>query len=296
MNDHVRKIRSAVTAFLAAAICMPLASFCTFAQAGAPASQAAAGKPLAFEVISIRKDASAPTGRDEIAVRPDGWHMAHGSLMAPLLTAYVPTTPDAMMYTTATLVGIPDWMRTELYDIDAKVAPSDLAAWQDPARQRAMVRTMMQAVLADRCKLVVHRGTKEVAVYSLVIGKGGPKLKAAVLADPHPGATPIPGGGEFLANDGAGNAAFYDAPVRALAVVLSNLAERPVEDRTGLTGLYDMSFRRPRAGGPSTEPDTAANPAPTIFDVAESFGLRLEPAKTSVETLVIDHIERPSEN
>src|SRR6185312_12906084 len=162
--------------------------------------------------------------------------------------------------------------------------------------QRVMLRAMIQALLAERCKLAVHRGSKDVAVYSLVIAKGGPKLKAAVPGDPHPGATPIPGGGEFLGNDGTGRAAFYDAPVRALAVVLSNLAERPVEDRTGLTGLYDMSFRRPRAGGPSTAPETADNPAPTIFDVAESFGLKLEPGKTSVETLVIDHIERPSEN
>src|SRR6185437_4844211 len=218
----------------------------------------------AFEVVSIRRDSS-PAHGEEIAVTRDGWHMEHGSLMAPLLTAYVPTTPDAMMYTTATLAGIPDWMRTELYDIDAKVAPADLQAWQDLARQRAMLRSMMQALLADRCKLVVHRGTKDVAVYSLVIGKGGPKLKPAVPGDPHPGATPIPGGGEVLSNDGAGNASFYDAPVRALVVVLSNLAERPVEDRTGLTGLYDMSFHRQLAGAgaPSPEPDLG----PTIFDV-----------------------------
>jgi uncharacterized protein (TIGR03435 family) len=262
------------------------------AEAQAPAAKDSIEKPLAFEVVSIRKDLSITVGRDEIAVTQDGWHMAHGSLMAALLTAYVPTTPDAMMYTTATLVGVPDWMRTDLYNIDAKVAQSDLAAWQDPAKQRAMLRTMMQALLAERCKLVVHRGTKEVPVYSLVIGKGGPKLKAAVPGEPHPGGTPIPGGGEFLSNDGTGKAAFYDAPVRALAVVLSNLAERPVEDKTGLTGLYDMSFRRPRAGAPSTELD----PNPTIFEVVESFGLKLEPAKSSVETLVIDHIEKPSEN
>jgi uncharacterized protein (TIGR03435 family) len=277
-----------LVAVLTAGILVPAAA----AHAQAPAAQASVEKPLGFEVVSIRKDTSITVGRDEIAVTRDGWHTAHGSLMTALLTAYVPTTPDAMMYTTATLAGIPDWMRTELYDIDAKVAPSDLAAWQDPARQRVMVRTMMQTMLADRCKLAVHRGTKEVAVYSLVIGKGGPKLKAAVPGDPHPGATPIPGGGEFLTNDGTGKAAFYDAPVRALAVVLSNLAERPVEDNTGLTGLYDMSFSRPRAGAPSTELD----PNPTIFEVVESFGLKLEPAKTSVETLVIDHIERPSEN
>jgi uncharacterized protein (TIGR03435 family) len=185
-------------------------------------------------------------------------------------------------------------VRTEIYDIDAKVPEANLAAWQNPAAQPAMLRTMMQAMLADRCKLVVHRGSKEVAVYSLMVGKNGPKLKAAVPGDPHPGAVPLPGGGEFLPNDGTGAASFYDAPISALAVVLSNLAGRPVEDKTGRTGRYDMSFRRPRPGAPSTESEP--NPPPTIFEVAESFGLKLEPAKTSVETLNIDHIEKPSEN
>lgn len=290
MNGYMGRIRvGALTVFVAAG-CMALSAISAVAQ-----TPDANAKPLAFEVISIRKNLSPKPG-EEIAVTRDGWHMEHGSLMAPLLTAYVPTTPDAMMYTTATLAGIPDWMRTETYDIDAKVAPADLEAWHDPAKQRTMLRAMMQTLLTERCKLVVHPGTKDVAVYSLVIGKGGPKLKAAVPGDPHPGATPIPGGGEFLGNDGTGKAAFYDAPVRALAVVLSNLAERPVEDRTGLTGLYDMSFRRPRAGGPATEVDSGADPPPTIFGVAESFGLKLVPGKSSVETLVIDHIERPSEN
>jgi uncharacterized protein (TIGR03435 family) len=287
------------TLLLAAALTTGILAPAALAQAGPTAqAPAATDKPLAFEVVSIRRDASSTLeARGEKAgVTPDGWHAERISLLAALLTAYVPTTPDAMMYTTSTIAGIPDWMRTETYNVDAKVSQSDLAAWQDPATQRAMLRTMMQTMLADRCKLAVHRASREVAVYSLVVGKGGPKLKEAVPGDPHPGAVQIPGGGEFLGNDGSGNAAFYDAPVRALAVVLSNLAERPVEDKTGLTGRYDMVFRRPRAGAPSTEPDSASNPAPSIFEVVEGFGLKLEPAKSSVETLVIDHVEKPSEN
>ncbi len=270
---------------------MATAPFCTLAQT--PAEN---DKPLAFEVVSIRPDPSSTLGHDQIAVTPDGWRMAHVPLMAALTTAYVPTTSDAMMYTVSTLAGIPDWVRTEIYTIDAKVPESDLAAWQNPATQPAMLRTMLQATLADRCKLAVHRASREVAVYSLVVGKNGPKLKAAEPGDPHPGATPLPGGGEFLPNDGSGTAAFYDAPIRALAVVLANLAGRPVKDKTGLTGRYDMSFRRPRPGAPSTEPDSMSNPPPTIFEVARGFGLKLEPAKSSVETLIIDHIERPSDN
>ena len=221
--------------------------------------------------------------------------MTHGTLQGALLNAYVPTS-DAMMYTVSTLVGIPDWMGTEMYSIDAKVAEADLAAWQNPANQPAMLRTMLQTMLADRCKLAVHRGSKNVTVYLLVVGKGGPRLKTSVPGETHPRAIEIPGGGEFLGNDGTGTASFYAAPVKALAVVLSNFAGRPVVDKTGLTGRYDMSFRRPHPGGPSTEPDSTSNPPPTIFEVAESFGLKLVPAKSSVETLVVDHVERPSEN
>ena len=250
------------------------------------------GKSISFEVVSIRREPAEVLGHDEIQVTRDGWRMERAPLMAVLTTAYVPTTPDAMMYTVSTMAGIPDWVRTEVYSVDAKVSAADLPAWHDPAQQQAMLRSMLQAMLADRCGLKVHRGTKEVAVYLLVVAKGGAKLKDAVPGERHAGTSAIPGGGEFLPNDGAGNASFYDAPVRALAVVLSNLVGRPVEDRTGLTGRYDMVFRRPRAGGPSTEPDAG----PTIFDVVHDLGLKLEPSKGEVETLVVDRVERPSEN
>jgi uncharacterized protein (TIGR03435 family) len=282
--------RSIRIAALFAAISLPAAH----AQSAPPAGEPAL--PLTFEVVSIRPDPSSTPGHDQITITPDGWHMAHGNLQAALLTAYVPTTSDSMMYTVSTLVGIPDWVSTTFYNIDARISESDLAAWQNPALEPEMLRTMMQAMLADRCKLVVHRGSKEVAVYSLVTGKSGPKLKAAVPGDPHPGATPLPGGGEFLDNDGTGTMHFYGAPIAALAVVLSNMAGRPVEDHTGLTGRYDMAMRRPRPGAPSMDPDSGSDPVPTIFSVVADLGLKLEPAKTSVETLVVDHIERPTQN
>ena len=285
----MKKVLLTQPAFLLVIASATIVSFCSSAQA--PVTN---DKPLAFEVVSIRRDTASTLEqrRQGVGVTQDGWHAESVSLLGALLTAYVPTTPDAMMYTMSTIAGIPDWMRTETYDIDAKVGQADLAAWQNPATQQAMLRAMMQAMLAERCKLAVHRGSKNVEVYSLVIAKGGPKLKEAVPGDAHPGATQLPGGGEFLPSVGDGNVAFYNAPVRALAVVLSNLAERPVEDRTGLIGRYDMVFRRPRPGAPSTEPDAG----PTIFDVVSELGLKLEPGKSSVETLVVDHVERPSEN
>ena len=259
-------------------------------------AQAPADSSLAFEIVSIRPDPGATPGHDQAGTTPDGWHLVHGQIIAALLTAYVPTTPDAMMYTGSTLVGVPDWVKTELYTIDAKVAQANLAAWRDPLVQSAMLRAMTRAMLADRCKLVVHRSTKEVTVYSIVVGKGGARLQDAAKAEAHAGGFQIPGGGEFVQNDGQGNMAFYDAPVQALAVVFANIAGRPVQDETGLTGRYDMKFRRPALGAAAMEADQGPNPPPTIFEVAESFGLKLVARKSTVETLTIDHIERPSAN
>ena len=116
----------------------------------APAIQAHNEKPLAFEVVSIRPDLSSAPGHEQITVTPDGWRMTHGLLMTPLLTAYVPTTSDAMMYTVSTLTGVPDWVRTEIYNIDAKVAEPDLSAWQNPATQPAMLRTMISNLEARK--------------------------------------------------------------------------------------------------------------------------------------------------
>lgn len=279
--------------FLAAVLAAAMLARASLAQT--PAPDQPTPKPLAFEVVSIRPDPTGDAAHGQVRVTPDGWHMAHSTFLAALLTAYVPTA-DAMMFTTGTLVGVPDWMRSDLYDIDARVPDSDLARWQNPATQPAMLRTMVQAMLADRCHLAVHRGSKVVTVYLLVIGKNGPKLKPSESKEPHPGAVPLPVGGEFLPNDGTGRAAFYAAPMGALAVVLSNFAGRPVEDRTGLTGRYDMSFRRPRVGASSLEPESTPNPPPSIFEVAESFGLKLESAKRPVETLVVDHADPPTPN
>ena len=93
--------------------------------------------------------------------------------------------------------GMPAWMigDDDRYDVDAKVDEADLADWQNPAKQPAMLRSMLQAMLEDRLKLVVHRSTREAAVYLLLVGKNGPKFKETNPSETHPGARPMPGGG-----------------------------------------------------------------------------------------------------
>ena len=74
-------------------------------------------------------------------------------------------------------MGLPDWMKTQPYDVDARIAADDRAEWQKPDKQPEMLRPMLQALLAERLMLQVYRESKESALYTLVVGKGGPKFE-----------------------------------------------------------------------------------------------------------------------
>lgn len=190
------------------------------------------------------------------------------------------------------VVGGPDWMRSERYDITAK---PEGAATQD------QVKVMIQAMLRDRFKLVFHRETKELPTYALVVAKGGPKLKAAEMSvgggeGGRGGQVRIMGRGRFEA-DGV--------PVSALANSISNALGRSVIDKTELQGIYDFRLEwtpEERDGGMMKGPagDGSApsdNPGASIFTVLQDqLGLKLESTKGPVEILVIDHAERPTEN
>lgn len=260
-----------------------------------PVVEAASGRTFAFEVISIRQDFSRGV-HDDFGPTPDGYHMTNKPLLLAIITAYVPQSSDAALFTN-NVTGLPDWAQSDNYDIDAKVSEADLAEWQKPASQKVMLREMLQAMLADRFKLVVHREMKEVSVYSLVAAKNGPKFKETNPADPHPGGMRLPGGAVIVPKDAGHSIHFYEASMATLASLLSSTAGRPIQDKTGLTGKYDFVLQKPDpADGPVAGPQEAADSGPTLFSVVEALGLKLEPTKGSVETLVIDHIERPSEN
>jgi len=261
------------------------------------------GKRMAFDVVSIRQDKTG--GPTHLGATADGFKATNLPLIGLLQMAYLPAGGgDASFFTGSRILGSPDWFNgTEHYDVEAKVAESDLTEWKKPASQPAMLRAMLQELLEERCKLVVHREMKETAIYALVIGKGGPKLKPAETVDPaelqqkHPGSFPVPGGA-VLVQGGGGRYSFYGGSTVLLTQLLSNIAGRPVQDQTGLTGRYDYTLqwtpdRSPAPGDSSPAPDVG----PSIFTaVQEQLGLKLESEKSQVEILVIDHVERPSEN
>jgi bla regulator protein BlaR1 len=259
------------------------------------------GRPLAFEVVSIKRNMSAPgTEQQSFGPTADGYHMRDLFIQIPILTAYIPQNGGRASYLPAQLVGFPDWLNNDAYDIDAKVSESDLADWRSPAKQPAMLRAMLQAMLEDRLKLRVHRSAKEVPVYSLVVAKGGPKFKETNPQEPHPAGLGLPGGGgsSLESRGGVRIRHYYGVSMATVASLLSQ-GDRPVQDDTGLTGRWDIAF--PPTPIPACAPHCgAAGAAPaedsSVFDIAQHLGLKLIPAKGRVDVLVIDHIERPSEN
>jgi uncharacterized protein (TIGR03435 family) len=269
-------------------------------------------KPLAFDIVSIRQNVSPQPnysqGPPPYGPTGDGYRMANMPLFIPLLTAYVPSTGGTAFFTQDHIVGMPSWVMEERYDIDAKVGEEEMAEWQRPGSQLAMLQAMLRTMLEERCKLAVHREVKEVAVYSMVVGKNGPKFKETDPTVEHPGGMKLPWGGVVVPGNGTIN--MYGVSMASVATVLGSMGNlgRPVQDKTGLTGRYDLVMKEPQGGGMGGGPGEGGGgggiAGPAVEDPGSSMmsvfqdqlGLKLEPEKANVETLVIDHMERPSAN
>ena len=201
------------------------------------------------------------------------------------------------------VIGIPDWTITERFDITARAA----GPVTDDER-----RLMMQTLLADRFKLVARREKRELTVLALVLnrndGKLGPNLieskgcieprdAAAQAAAPAGAQTPICG----PKTGGAGRLLLVGSPIQLFTSLLARMLRNTVADKTGLTGRYDIDLTfTPEQQIPAgaNVPIPAADPnGPSIYTaVREQLGLKLESQKVQEEVLVIDRVERPSEN
>jgi bla regulator protein blaR1 len=256
-------------------------------------------KQWKFAVVSIRKNNSG--GPQHIGVvTADGYQMKDLFLGYVLWMAYVQPS-DATPYSPDQFIGMPAWLTgdDDRYDVDAKVDEADLADWQDPVKQPAMLRSMLQAMLEDRLKLVVHRSTREAPVDLLVVGKRGPKFKETNPDELHPGTRPMPGGGRLSREEEEDQMTvhYFGISIAQLARWVLGDAGRPVEDKTGLAGRYDVTIQRPTLR-PSVQQGGVSAPDPGLSaaSIADQLGLKLEPSKGQVETLVIDHVEPPSPN
>jgi uncharacterized protein (TIGR03435 family) len=253
----------------------------------------------AFEVVSIRRhsDASGPIQRP--GPTPNGFRSIGLPLIGIFQWAYPPPNETGLL-SGDRITGAPQWSMDERYDVVAKVGDADLANWQRPGTRRTMLRAMLQAMLADRCRVVTHYESKEEPVYDLVVSKGGPKFKQAQTVNVDELRRKPGGGGMMLgtgvrAVPGPGEIRYYGISMAILAqTILPNMAGRPVIDKTGLTGSYDLTLpdlKRPSAGQSPPSLDESIFTA-----LPEALGLRLTPAKGPVEMLVIDHMERPTGN
>jgi uncharacterized protein (TIGR03435 family) len=187
------------------------------------------------------------------------------------------------------ILGAPAWAGTTDFNIVAKADPSVAAALHglpSEAGRREMEK-MVQALLADRFKLVAHTETRQLPIYVLVVAKGGARL----------GPTQVTG---TSVSDSNGRIEVQGSnSVAVLAEELSRVAGRDVVDKTGMTGRYHLRLQwtPDDAAAPAPGSGAPADSGPSLFTaLEEQLGLKLEPAKGPVEVLVIDHVEMPSAN
>jgi len=238
----------------------------------AAAAMASAQSP-AFEAASIKANTSAG-GVSSIRMTAGRVAMENGSLKKVMLNAY--GIPDDREYR----IDGPDWLTSEHFNIDATF-PADSAA--------AQVRQMIQTLLAGRFKLALHKETRQLPMYSLVVAKGGPKIQAVDA-------------GESRTSGRAGHFEATKITMQKLADLIAKQAGRPVTDATGLQGVFDFTLEwNPQADLRVDTADAAAagdNQGPSIFTaIQEQLGLRLESGRGPVEVLVVDRMEKgPTEN
>jgi uncharacterized protein (TIGR03435 family) len=184
--------------------------------------------------------------------------------------------------------GGPAWMATDEYDIDAEAVEGI------QLNNEREEKTLIQELLADRFKLTFHHEQRALAVYLLVVAKGGAKLKLADRDEVENSGCEHLGACTFRKRTLTGFSRFMQF------VVL----DRPVVDKTGIAGEFDFSLnwtpdesQFSRMGiQPRPPADNAAAPPPLFEAIQEQLGLKLEPEKMPAEVLVIDKVERPSEN
>lgn len=247
-----------------------------------------------FEVISIRPAAEGP---QRMGPTQDGYQLRGLYMIVPILTAYPPSYNDRMLYKSKDQqINFPDWVSTEPFDMDAKVSDADLADWHDPAKQSQMMREMLQAMLADRLKFQVHREKREGNVYEMVVAKGGPKFKPADTSTPHPGRINLPDGSTVAPERTQCGIIthYWNITMPMVAAFVFTDADRPIIDKTGLAGHYDLQREIP-TGNCSLE-GSAQQAQPSVYSIAGDLGLKLQPAKGPVEVLVMDHVEEPTKN
>ena len=256
--------------------------------AAAPQRDDSAAELPAFEVASIKPNKSGSGSSDSGF---DNGRFAATNIQLKTLLQY-----DAYGIPGPQILEAPDWLTSERFDIEAKVDDSTLIQMGKLSRdQRNLLKQqMIQQLLADRFKLRVHWETRELPVYALVVAKSGPKFQASKDTN---GDTGISSGNGRYTAQGVTMAKF----TQSLTQVLARELGRVVIDKTGIEGKYDLALtwapeENSTASGNTSNENFALSGSSIFMALQEQLGLRLESTRSKVDVLVIDHIERPSEN
>lgn len=264
-------------------------SFATFAAPGpihaqqAPAPQPASAKSLdsapapVFDVAAIHLHVSEPHEHNSIWSSPfDGrFHAENISVVSLIHWAY--EMPETR------ILGAPAWAAETHFNIDASADPAvdqQLKSMTSDAG-RQLKEKMAQELLANRFQLAMHYETRELPIYNLIVAKSGAKLGEIQKS----GSSVSSGNGRIDVE--------MSNSIAVLAEELSTAAGRDVVDKTGISGRYDLKLH----WTPDQVAASAADSGPSLFTaLEEQLGLKLEPGKDPVRVLVIDRIQKPTEN
>ena len=255
-----------------------------------------------FEVASVKANTSGD-GPNRLQLQPGGRITAENIMLRNLIRF-------AFQVQDFQLIGGPDWIDKERFDIVAK-AEHDIVP--GPPGTVGPGQLMLRSLLADRFKLAVHQEKRELPVYALVLarsdGRLGPQLQRSTVdcmaimnaargrSGPPPMVNGRPQCGMRVSPGAMIGGGF---PLSQLITTLSQFAQRTIVDRTGLTGDFDLELHWTPEQLPTLPPDVKplapVDPnGPSLFTaIQEQLGLKLESTKDSVDVLVIDKVERPS--
>jgi uncharacterized protein (TIGR03435 family) len=230
----------------------------------------AAQIPAEFEVVSIRPYVSQgnPAGENSNTdVSPGGRLTARNVTVKKLIR-------NAFLVEDSQISGAPGWIDSESFNVDAKTASGVEIT-------RANISHLMEQLLVSRFQFRYHRESRETTEYALEVAKGGPRLKADT-GDGRP---------SMSTNSRAGAVTMKATKLsmKDFAGGLARQTGRPVVDKTGLAGEFDFDL--------TWSSDQAMDGSgPSIFTALQELGLRLVSTKGSVDVIVVDRVERPSEN
>ena len=247
-----------------------------------------------LEVATVRPSDPAKEHLGLYWRQPNGFKLEETTLRGMISYAYsVPGSVKGL------IVGGPAWMSSDAFDVQVKVDPATTERWsklpQQPVDEER--RALERALLAERFHLKLHREMREMPAFVLTVAKGGSKLQTPVPEKDLQAGVPQ-SRINFL---GRGHWQGHFALLSNLSRSLTSEPEadgRPIVDKTGLTGQYNFTLHwTPVDPSPGTAPTDPGEQGPSLFTaLEEQLGLKLTPAKEQVEVIVVDSVEKPSEN